>query len=111
MALWDLLTVSSGAAALGGAIAAAKVARKIGNTHFLIALAVGLLVAAVCTWIVRAVGRKMFERLLSATRVKQHEKLTLRAIYALTFGWVIVSPFWGYQITKLFIRALENPTL
>lgn len=109
VALWDLLTVLSGASAVGGGIAAAKAAKEMGGIYFLTAGAIGLLVGVGCVWIIRTPGWKLFELLEARAKLESGSSLRMEfaagAIYLLAFAWLFISIFLGYQITKLFVNC------
>jgi hypothetical protein len=107
ISLWDLMTLLSGGAAFGGALAAAKVA---GNDRVAIVIAVvlGSLVAVACIALVRVLGRRMITRLYPGLSDQgnhsQRGVSALRLIYTATFVWIVVSGVIGMQIVAIAIR-------
>lgn len=106
--LWDLLTLLSGASAIGTAYGAVEDS-KIENLDFLIAIIVGVIVSISCIFIVRMFGNWAFQ--LIPPDIEPHDdlkwwmKLLPSLVGASAFIWLIISGFLGYQITKFFIDA------
>lgn len=111
VSLWDVMTLASGGAALGGALAAAKVA-GYGRVEILIAVLVGSTVGILCIWFVRTVGRHAFARLDSGSSKiagdRKGSKRVLQLIYVATFLWIGVSGELGMQAVTLAIRAVPR---
>jgi hypothetical protein len=108
MTLWDVLTVGSGAAAFGGAMSAAQLARRIGSMQFVVAVVAAFLIAASCTGVIRAAGGIVFRRLFAASSKEQAARawlvdLAARAMYFFAAAWCLVCLFLGYWMTALFV--------
>lgn len=106
--LWDLLTLLSGASAIGTAYGAVE-GSKIENFDFFIALIVGVIVGVSCIFIIRMFGSWAFK--LMPPDIEPHDdlkwwmKLIPSLVGASAFIWPIISGFLGYYVTKFFIDA------
>jgi len=86
----------SGGTALGNTYAASKLA-KLEGVHFVVALALGLVIAVFCIWFVRVVGRVVLQSPSCSER-------KIKLVYLFTFLWLILAGVVGFQLEKLFIH-------
>lgn len=88
-------------------MAAAEAATKLGNMRYGAALLVGFVVAVACIWSIRVLGNGLPARF--DKKNSGEKKLGSRAVFAtycLGFVWFVVSPFFGYQVTRLFVEKV-----
>jgi len=109
MALWDLLTFASGAAAFGGVLAALSGAGLSGSDR-IIAIVAGLLIALTCVSLIRVGGRRVFRYLTAVEKQNQGQaprrhEIAGRLMYVLAAIWVFVCPLLSSQAITLVIRC------
>ena len=100
--------MTSGAVAVGNSYAAATV-MELHGLRFVLALLVGIIVGALCIWIVRAVSNKIFNRVESRlakespAAPREIESIS-RTVYIGAFLWLIVAGVAGFELTAVFAR-------
>jgi hypothetical protein len=90
ISLWDVLTMFSGPAALGGAVAAARVAGG-GTARVVLAFLLGVGMAAASIWVVRTRGARLFRYLERVPAAPRRVEFTLGLAYLLAGLWIPVS--------------------
>jgi hypothetical protein len=98
MSLWDLLTILSGAAAVGTSFEGVRHAS--GALTRLALVVVGVLVGALCTLAIR----RVVPRLLGA----RPHKRSVFAAYAGAIVWVMISALLGTVVTGEVLSILGN---
>ena len=93
--LWDMLTLMSGAAAVGAALAAGH--RNVSS--WIVGLALGI----VCICAVRMVGERVIRRLESSPNGRPVSESAYRALYLGALLWVVVSAVLGFWIMRLVV--------
>ena len=106
VSLWDLITLLSGGAAFGGAIAAARLAGN-GTVEISIAVILGSLVAVGCVAAVRTIGGRAIERLYPESTSRDsgaRSETALRLIYLAAFVWIGFSCAVGMKVVAAAIE-------
>jgi hypothetical protein len=111
MTLWNVLTFGAGAAAFGGGLYEANLAKAGAGWVYYVALAFVVLVAAGCVTTIRAAGRTAFKKLLEADEGQVSSKSSIelsgRLVYAGAAAWCAASPFITGWLTERFVSLLR----
>jgi hypothetical protein len=103
VSLWDLLNVLCLVMPIGGALAAAGIAR-VGSAGYVLAIAIGLALGMCCAWPMRTVGKTV------AAHIKRHPgSVKERYAYALYFAatlWIVFALFLGQLVSLASIRLM-----
>jgi hypothetical protein len=104
--LWSLLVMLSGASALGGALSVAIV-EKVSGSSFVMAIFLGLVLAASCSWFIWLIGRKALAHLeleLKKETPDPKVDVTLWSLYISALAWTIVSAVLSSFLVATFIK-------
>lgn len=110
MSLWDVLTVGAGATAFGGGLYEANMLKAAGGWKYVVSLILVVTIAAGCVAVMRAVGRKIFTRLLrddGRESSSDTKEFSGRMVYILALVWCVVSPFIASWLTRQFVDYLR----
>jgi hypothetical protein len=102
--LWDLLTLVCFVMPIGGAHAAAELAR-VGLGGHLVAIPVGMFVGAGCAWAVRSAGGLVITRL--GERPAEAKENSLRVLYLVAFIWSFCGLFIGGWAAGLVMPLIK----
>jgi hypothetical protein len=103
MSLWDLLIVTSSAAFVGSALAAARVVN--GSTRdYVVATISGLLLAIANAWTWSKVGNAVDTHVKSF--VESHRERYLRNIYIAAAIWAVCAGILGMLIASAILRVV-----
>ena len=108
---WNVISFLPGFAAIGGA-GATMHAAKISWPHVALCLVFGLGVAIFLVWVIRVIGEKFSQVILSdhvpGDRAKFRVVLGIACLYLLAFVWLPISAIIGSKAIKLLIMQLQN---
>jgi hypothetical protein len=104
MSLWDVLTLASGGAAIGGAPSAAKSHAINGDPNYLIALVVGIVSAIASIAAVRALGT----RILGGAGTHWRQEPSTAAFYSMYLAamiWILIAGAIGGRVAAFVLTA------
>jgi hypothetical protein len=103
MTLWSMLTVLSGASALAGGVAAAKMAGG-GILRVTIGAVVGLFLGLLSMWVSETAGRAAYRSVLEhGTQPSEPAERALRSMYLARSIWIGVVLYGSVKIVELAI--------
>lgn len=107
MNLWDLLTLLSGASAVGGSLAAVRVAER-GYVGLAVGLVVGIAIALLCIIAIRATGKRIGPKLVSNLNEEvpapPPSGMPLSLVYTLAVVWIFASGAIGMHVVAAILR-------
>jgi hypothetical protein len=104
MSLWDVLTLASGGAAAGGALAAAKFHGVDSETGYLVAAVVGIVSALASIALVRALGTRILGR-ADMNKGDEPSNRTFYLVYLIAVVWIPIAGVIGSQAAAAVLRA------
>lgn len=108
VSLWDLLTLASFFAALGGAYGGCRWDGQIASIDFWLSLISGCIMGAFCFWFVRVTGRFMFEFVEKRVKNIRYLNIIFSFIYLWAFAWFIISGPLGAMMTIFMCKIFSQ---
>jgi hypothetical protein len=108
VALWDLLTGICFAAAVGCALASARIA-KVGFGGHALAITIGIVLGGLCAWTMRAVAKTVvanFQRRSNWEHSVSLQKWFFRALYFAALLWIVFAGFLGGRLSLALLRIV-----
>ena len=102
VSLWDFLTLVCCVMPIGGALAAAGIA-KVGFRGYALAITVGLALGVGCGWTMWTVANRVVARMKRGLGPKKERFFSV--LYLAAMLWIVFALFLGEWVSSLLLRS------